>query len=559
VSEQPHDHDHEQPEAGEPANPSRRKIFQAAAAVGLSTALPAASEAAPAAHKAARVVKGSLDAKLKEHVKNVVVIYLENRSFNNLFADFPGLAQPLSALPASAAAQKDRDGTVLPELPKVWGGMVPARQNLGGKDYLIKEDDIQHLPNAPFKLTDAEGKPLPEGLVTRDLVHNFYHNQMQINGGRNDGFVAWGDSGGLVMGHYGETSKNLGLYQIAREFTLCDNFFMAAFGGSYLNHQFLISGRTPEFFNASETPARKKIAVLEDGPQGVRLAVAPDSPKSALEGKPKFVNNGTITPDGYAVNTMAPPYQPSWVRPAPGGDATMADPQDPSVLPPQSYRTIGDLLSERGVEWTWYGGAWQAALDGRGEGARPNFQHHHQPFNYFRQFAPGTAAREQHIRDGGLGDSPISNKFIADAVAGRLPAVSFYKPQGNLNLHAGYSDIEAGDAHVANVIEHLKKSPQWRNMVVVITFDENGGWWDHVAPPKGDRWGPGSRIPAMVVSPFAKKGAVDHNFYDTTSILRFITRLHGLPLLDGLAERNAAFEARGARPPGDLTATLSFR
>jgi acid phosphatase len=555
----PH-HDQELPEAGQPANPSRRKIFQAAAAVGLSTALPVAGDAAAATpHKAGKAIKGSLDAKLKEHVKNVVVIYLENRSFNNLFADFPGLAEPLSGVPAQAAAQKDRDGSVLPELPKIWGGMVPARQNLGGKDYLIKEDDIQHLPNAPFKLSDAQGKPLPEGLVTRDLVHNFYHNQMQINGGRNDGFVAWGDSGALVMGRYGETSTTLGLYQIAREFTLCDNFFMGAFGGSYLNHQFLISGRTPEFFNAAETPARKKIAVLEDGPQGVRLAVAPDSPRSALDGKPKFVNNGAITPDGYAVNTMAPPYQPSWVRPAPGFDATMADPQDPSVLPPQSYRTIGDLLSEQSVGWAWYGGAWQAALDGRGEGSRPNFQHHHQPFNYFTQFAPGTAARERHIRDGGLGDSPISNKFIADVVAGRLPAVSFYKPQGNLNLHAGYSDIESGDAHVANVIEHLKKSPQWKNMVVIITFDENGGWWDHVAPPKGDRWGPGSRIPALIVSPFAKRGAVDHNFYDTTSILRFITRLHGLPLLEGLAARNAAFEARGARPPGDLTAALSFR
>ena len=63
---------------------------------------------------------GSLDAKLKAHVKNVVVIYLENRSFNNLFADFPGLAQPLSALPAGAAVQKDRDGSPLPELPKIW-------------------------------------------------------------------------------------------------------------------------------------------------------------------------------------------------------------------------------------------------------------------------------------------------------------------------------------------------------------------------------------------------------------------------------------------------------
>ena len=560
------DHDreraHKESAAGQPANPARRKIFQAAAAVGLSGTLPAAAEAAQAKDSAAQAAaagKGSLDAKLKANVKNVVVIYLENRSFNNLFADFPGLAQPLSDVAPQAAQQKDRDGSILPTLPKVWGGMVPARQNLGGKDYLIKEDQVHGLPNAPFKLTDLDGKPLPEGLVTRDLCHLFYHNQMQINGGKNDGFVAWADSGGMVMGRYGETSKNLGLFQIAREYTLCDNFFMAAFGGSYLNHQFLISARTPEYFNAHETPAARKIAVLEDGPQGYRLKQAPDSPKSALDGKPKFVNNGAITPDGYAVNTMAPPYQPTWVRPAPGGDPQMADPADPSVLPPQTYDTIGDLLSRRGVSWAWYGGAFQAALDGRGEGARPNFQFHHQPFNYFKQFAPGTPARAEHLRDGGLGDSPISNKFIADVVAGRLPPVSFYKPQGNLNLHAGYSDIESGDAHVANVIEHLKKSPQWHNMVVVITFDENGGWWDHVAPPKGDRWGPGSRIPAIVVSPFAKKGAVDHNFYDTTSILRFITRLHGLPLLEGLATRNAAFEARGARPPGDLTATLSFR
>jgi acid phosphatase len=553
------DHEQDQPkQSDQPASPARRRIFQAAAAVGLGTQLPAAQAAAPAV-KARKAAVGSLDAKLKAHVKNVVVIYLENRSFNNLFADFPGLAQPLSGVPAAATVQKDRDGAALAELPKIWGGLVPARQNIGGKDYLIKEDDIQHLPNAPFTLTDGAGKPLPEGLVTRDLVHAFYHNQMQINGGKNDGFVAYGDSGALVMGHYGETRKNLGLWQIASEFTLCDNFFMAAFGGSYLNHQFLISGRVPEYFNAKDTPARRKIAVLEDGPQGTRLALAPDSPKSALEGKPKFVNNGAITPDGYAVNTMAPPYQPSWVHPAPGGDAASADPQDPSVLPPQSYDTIGDVLSRQGVSWAWYGGGFQAALDGRGEGSRPNFQFHHQPFNYFKQFAPGTPARAEHLRDGGLGDSPISNKFIADAIAGKLPAVTFYKPQGNLNLHAGYSDIESGDAHVANVIEHLKKSPQWQDMVVVITFDENGGWWDHVAPPQGDRWGPGSRIPAIVVSPFAKKGAVDHNFYDTTSIMRFITRLHGLPLLDSLAARDAAFAARGARGPGDLSGALSFR
>jgi acid phosphatase len=536
----------------QPSNPSRRKIFQAATAAGIASSLPAIA-ATP------KPAKTSLDAKLKANVKNVVVIYLENRSFNNMFADFPGLESPLSQLAPERYLQRDRDGKVLPSLPKIWGGMVPTPQDIGGKRFELKEDDIKDLPNAPFVLKDVAGKPLPESVITRDLTHRFYQNQMQINGGKNDAFVAWGDTGAMVMGYYGEMHKNLGLWQVARQFTLCDNFFMAAFGGSYLNHQFLISGRTPEYFNAASTAAKRKIVQTSDGPTGTQLALAPDSPASALQGKPKFVNDGAITPDGYVVNTMAPPYQPSFIRPAPGGDPRHADPADASTLPPQTYDTIGDLLSRKGVSWAWYGAAWQASLDDKGAGSKPNFQSHHQPFNYFSNYAPGTAARAEHLRDGGLGDSPISNKFLADAVAGKLPAVSFYKPQGNLNLHAGYSDIESGDQHIVNVIEHLKHSPQWANMVVLITFDENGGWWDHVAPPKGDRWGPGSRVPAMVVSPFAKKGAVDHSFYDTTSILRFITRLHGLPLLEGLATRNKAFAERHAAPPGDLTGALVFR
>ncbi|GAB2865053.1 acid phosphatase [Pseudoduganella ginsengisoli] len=537
-----------------PELPSRRRIFQAAAATGIAATLPAATVDAKPAAKAV-----SLDDKLKEHVKNVVVIYLENRSFNNLFADFPGLASPLSALAPSQYQQKDYDGSVLPSLPKVWGGMVPDAQTIGGIKYEIKEDDIKDLPNAPFKLSTPDGKPLPEAVITRDLWHLFYQNQMQINGGKNDGFVAWGNTGGMVMGRYGETSKNLGLYQLARQYTLCDNFFMAAFGGSYLNHQFLISARPAEFRNAAQSAAKKKICVLADGPAGVRLAIAPDSPKSALEGKPVYVNDGSITPDGYVVNTMAPPYQPSWIKPAPGGDPNLASSDEAYYQPPQSYDTIGDLLSAKGVSWAWYGAGMQAALDAKGGGPKPNFQYHHQPFNYFTQFAPGTRARAEHLRDGGLGDSPMSNKFLADVVAGRLPAVTFYKPQGNLNLHAGYSDVESGDQHITNVIAHLQKSPQWKDMVVIITFDENGGWWDHVAPPQGDRWGPGSRVPAIIVSPYAKKGAVDHSFYDTTSILRFISRLHGLPLLDGIKVRNDAFAARNAQPPGDLTGALSFR
>jgi acid phosphatase len=162
------------------------------------------------------------------------------------------------------------------------------------------------------------------------------------------------------------------------------------------------------------------------------------------------------------------------------------------------------------------------------------------------------------LRDGGLGDESSTNKFLADAQAGKLPAVTFYKPQGNLNMHAGYADIAAGDRHIDRVIKVLRESPQWQNMVIVITVDENGGWWDPVAPPLGDRWGPGSRVPTLVVSPFARKGTVDHTVYDTASILRLITRIHGLEKLDGLKERDSAMIARGQVPMGDLTNALQF-
>jgi len=538
-----------------PANPSRRRLLEGLAAVGVAAAVPV--QAQPA--KAAYAVGASFDQQLKAHIKHVVVIYLENRSFNNLYGDFPGVASPRSKLSAADYTQLERDGrTPLASLPKIWGGLVPRRQAIGGKEYLIAEDQITGLPNAPFALKHSDGTPLPESVVTRDLWHLFYQNQMQINGGKNDQFAAWANSGGLVMGYYSETAKNLNMWKVAQRYTLCDNFFMAAFGGSYLNHQFLISARTPVYPDAEHGPAKSKIAVVEGEPTGAWLKVAADSPASALDGVPKFVNDGSITPDGYAVNTMAPPYQPSYVKPAQGGDPRIADPDNLNTLPPQSYLTIGDLLSEKHISWAWYSGAWQAALDNQGGPDTPNFQYHHQPFNYFKSFAPGTEARARHLLDAGTGESPISNKFLADVVAGNLPAVTFYKPQGNLNLHAGYADVESGDRHVANVLAHLESGPQWPHMMVIITHDENGGWWDHVPPPPGDRWGPGSRIPAIVVSPYAKRGYVDHTMYDTTSILRLITRLHDLPQLEGIATRNQAFKARGATPPGDLTGTLSF-
>jgi len=81
---------------------------------------------------------------------------------------------------------------------------------------------------------------------------------------------------------------------------------------------------------------------------------------------------------------------------------------------------------------------------------------------------------------------------------------------------------------VASILRRIEASPLWGDSAIIVTWDENGGFWDHVAPPVVDRWGPGARVPAIIVSPFAKRGFVDHTTYDTTSILRFIEVRYGL-------------------------------
>ncbi len=480
-----------------------------------------------------------------DNIETVVVIYAENRSFDNLYGHFPG-ANGLQNVTPEMALQRDRDGSVLPHLPAVWKGLtegvtppVTEQQTAGAK-----------LPNKPFAIDDPKGFNQPPSVATRDLWHLFYQNQMQIDGGKNDKFVAFADSGGLVMGYY--DGSKLPLWSVAKQFTLADNFFQGAFGGSFLNHFELVCACIPVYPDADKSPAKKLIAAVE--PDGVSLTLAPNSPKSAIDGVPKFVNNGQITPDFYAINTMQPPYQPSNNRPPKEGDPRDADPEAPNTLPPQHDNTIGDLLTAKGVSWAWYSGAWQAALDGKNAKPVPNFQFHHQPFNYFAQFAPGTQARAEHLKDGGMNGA----EFIKAIDGGHLPQVTFYKPQGNLNEHPGYAEVTSGDEHIVELLAHLEKSSQWAHMVVIITYDENGGFWDHVAPPKADRWGPGTRIPALIVSPFAKKGFVDHTQYDTTSILRFITKRFDLPVLPGLIARDAALKANGHPAMGDLTEALAF-
>ena len=561
--EPPTEPDAPRPDDG-PDDPARRRLLEGMAVAGAAITLGGCASGVLAPKGGGTPSDPALDAALRARIANVVVIFCENRSFNNLFPDFPGLAQPLAGLPPERFLQRDRDGSLLKVLPRIWHGLVPHEQVLDGERFRIGEDAITGLANAPWRLRTPDGRPLPQALVTSSPIHVFYRNQMQIHGGRNDMFVAWGNHGALPMGHYATGADNFHLYQLAREYTLCDNFFMGAFGGSFLNHQYLVAAQPPMYPDANRSPASKRIAVLEgDDPAGTRLRLAADSPASAMDGPPKFASRASLSPDFYAVNTFGPPYAPSFNRDP--DNPALADLSSRFILPPQSHRTIGDALSAAGVSWAWYGGGWQMALDGNGDHgissafpSSPNFQPHHQPLNYFRQFGPGTTARAAHLRDGGVGNDAGGNRFIADVLAGRLPQVAFYKPQGNLNMHAGYSSLTLGDAHIRAVVDALRRSPQWPRTMVIITVDENGGWWDHVEPPRGDRWGPGTRIPAVVVSPWARKGHVDHTVADTGSIQRFLNRRFGLAPLPGIVLRDAAMHRASGVVPGDLTSTLEL-
>src|SRR5262245_37418290 len=289
------------------------------------------------------------DARGLGQIEHIVVIYAENRSFDNLYGLFPGANGIANATPATWT-QTDRNGALLATLPPVWkSGATPDPAYPA------------QLPNGPFRI-DTPPVDKPPTVPTRDLIHRFYNNQEQINGGKLDRYAAMSDAGGLVMGYYDGSS--LPMWKLAQQYTLADNFFMGAFGGSFLNHFYLICACVPAFPNA---PASMVTALDANG----KLALKPTSPASALAGPPEYVNDGAVTPDGFGVNTLQPPYQPSGAPPAPGSDPRFADPAR-NPLPPQTLKTIGEALSDKGIDWAWYAEAWTLALaDGEQPAASP--------------------------------------------------------------------------------------------------------------------------------------------------------------------------------------------
>jgi acid phosphatase len=120
----------------------------------------------------------------------------------------------------------------------------------------------------------------------------------------------------------------------------------------------------------------------------------------------------------------------------------------------------------------------------------------------------------------------------ADIANDSLPQVVFYKPIARLNEHPGYTELEIGDRHIADIVGRLQKTAAYNDMLIIITYDENGGLWDHVAPPKRDPWGPGTRVPLIAIGPVVKRGTIDHTLYEFGSILKTLEDRFGLAPLN---------------------------
>jgi len=406
-------------------------------------------------------------------IDHIVVLYLENRSFDHLFGTFPGA----EGLAAYHGAQTGDNGVAYATLPTPLGhdGKPDPRLPRG-------------LPNAPFPMLRFVGPFDP----TNNPVHRFYHMQRQYGVGA-DGipmgkWVAEGTSGGTTMGYYERAAIPV-QWRLAEEFVLLDHYFQGIHGGSFANHFYLIAAT---------------LATYPEAPLAVKAQLEPDG---------SLVKDGDVDPEGYVVNNLDPPYPPQRV-------ANILD-------VPQTAPTIADRLDAGGVPWRWYATGWGAGVDAVKQGLVP----HHNPFQYVKRIMESPEERA-HIRD--------ASEFVKALREGGLPAVAFVKPHARQNAHAVSSTVGAGDRWIGEMVKAIMASRYWSRVAVVITYDEGGGWFDHVPPPVVDRFGLGTRVPALIVSPYAKRGIVAHGQYDHASILKFIEWRFGL---EPLTERDRRAEA----------------
>jgi phospholipase C len=351
---------------------------------------------------------------------------------------------------------------------------------------------------------DSKGAKIvlhPAGLATKyDLDHSHAGFETEWADGKLDGFDLEKSSGmSFADNAYGYVPYDevKPYWDLAAEFTLSDEFFQTNEGPSFPAHQFLIAGQSGHFSKTNPQPL--------DGRDLGPLAMAENIGDLAVSSQAGCDSAAA----GAKVRTI---------------DQSLVDDPQPStetgsplVSPCVNYATILDELDAKGLTWNYYVPTYGVLWDA------PDAISHirYKPALWKNVVVPETSV-------------------FADIALGKLAAVSYVIPRATLSDHADIT-TNGGPDWVASVVNAVGESAYWKNTIVVVTWDDWGGWYDHVAPPIRTAYSDGFRVPALVISPYAKKSYVSHTERDFGAILHLIETNFGLPSLGESDRYNDSF------------------
>ena len=351
-------------------------------------------------------------------------------------------------------------------------------------------DNLFHgLPNADIadKGVNSQGKTIPLAPISLansyDLGHRHADFVLMYDNGKMDGAdkiqACTPGTAGCPPNpqfQYVKPSDVAPYFQLAQQYTFGDRMFQTNEGPSFPAHQFILSG--------TSAPTATSNLFAAENTNGAAGCVAPSSSWVRL-----------IDPSGDESSTMYPCFE---------------------------HATLTDLLDSAGITWKYYTSVRGRAMD----------RAHRDSAYLWPGWFPVCGS-------GWVNNVILRNtQILTDISGGQLPAVSWVIPTGQASDHAGIND-GSGPSWVASVVNAIGTSSYWSNTVVIITWDDWGGWYDHVPPPHvindGTSWGSGYvygfRVPLIVVSPHAKAAYVSHTQHDFGSILKFVEVTFGLPSL----------------------------
>jgi acid phosphatase len=311
------------------------------------------------------------------------------------------------------------------------------------------------------------------------------------------------DDAGVPHGYQVASQADIPSYwKIAQTFALSDNFFSSLHGPSFPNHLFTIAAQSGGYssgFGVGDNPGTAA-AKNPDAPTVGPCTSPTDCPKSGEAGleptdiPPLAAKKGVWGCDADP-KAQVPLYDEE-------GETEM-------IYPCLDFPTMGDMLSAAGVTWKMYAPS-QGGTDDAG-------------FQNSNGYIWTVYDAIRHIRDSSAWKEHVVpvTQFATDAAAGNLPQVSWISTPSEYSEHPP-SSVCVGENWSVTLLQALGGGPNWADSAMFLTWDDFGGFYDHVAPKQVDYFGLGFRVPFLVVSPFAKAGYVDHTQAEFSSVLRFI-------------------------------------